>query len=89
MLTQLINPQTQKPYLAPTEFNRMPRLMQVKMLRGYPIGNRYNPIFEAFKTFLIVEKLQQPGTEENVYTIISKHHLLKQKWVESLSHPSR
>lgn len=80
MLTQVINPVTHRPYLDPKVFNGMPRIMRVKLGKGYTEMDNFNPLFEAFKDFLMNENFQSPDTEETINTIIGKHYLLQRKW---------
>ncbi len=82
MLTQLTNPETLKPYLDPKEFNNMPRGKQIKMSAG-------NPIFEAFKDFLRIEKHQEAGMGETPFSIMNKYHFVQKRWEQLKLDPTQ
>jgi hypothetical protein len=75
MLTQITDTETGKPFLDPKVFSDMPRRMQIKLTEGTP-----NPVYEAFKLFLIKGQLLKAGTEVTPQDIFSQYPVLRQIW---------
>jgi len=81
MLTQLLDPGTNKAYLDPDVFTKMPCHQQIVMGFGRP-----NPIYEALQNFLRTHHPKREK-EQNAYNILTafNYALVKQRWENMLA----